>query len=307
MPTLDDLFAHPLLVVTGKGGVGKSTVAAALGLAAVRRGKRVIVAEVAARDDVSRALGATSPAGPYAEHSISERLHHISIDPQHAMEEYLRQRLPVGALAAPLTHNRIFTALTAATPGMRELLAIGKVWELAQPERRTRHAQSYDLVVLDAPATGHGVAMLQAPRTFASVARVGPVANEGRAVASFLRDPRSTALVVVSTAEEMPVTETLDLQARVREELGLELALTVVNAVVPHRFSDADERTLLAAPRSPAQHAALFSATWARHQHSQIARLRRELGAVPLATLPLLFDAAPGPGSLQRLSRELDR
>ena len=80
-----------------------------------------------------------------------------------------------------------------------------------------------------------------------------------------------------------------------------------MNAVVPHRFSDADERTLLAAPRSPAQHAALFSATWARHQHAQIARLRRELGAVPLATLPLLFDAAPGPDSLDRLSRELDR
>ena len=187
-----------------------------------RRGKRVIVAEVAARHDVSQALGAPSPSGPYSEHFISERLHHISIDPQHAMEEYLRQQLPVGALAAPLTHNRIFTALTAATPGMRELLAIGKVWELAQPERRTRRAQPYDLVVLDAPATGHGVAMLQAPQTFASVARVGPVASEGRAVASFLSDPRRTALVAVSTAEEMPVTETLDLQARVREELGLD-------------------------------------------------------------------------------------
>ena len=92
---------------------------------------------------------------------------------------------------------------------MRELLTIGKVWELAQRERRTRGAQPYDLVVLDAPSTGHGLAMLQAPRTFASVARVGPVARQGRAIASFLGDPRALRCLAVSSAEEMAVSETL--------------------------------------------------------------------------------------------------
>jgi anion-transporting ArsA/GET3 family ATPase len=304
---MESLFAHSLLVVTGKGGVGKSTVAAALGLAADRRGLRTIVVEVAARDDLSRALGASDAAGANAEHAVSDRLHHISIDPQRAMEEYLRQQLPLGPLAALLARSRIFTALSAATPGMRELLTIGKVWELAQHERRTRGSRPYDLVVLDAPATGHGLAMLQAPGTFASVARVGPVAKQGRAVASFLSDARRTAVLAVSTAEEMPVAETLELRTRLREQLGLDLSLVVVNAVVPHRFSGADERTLRAAPPSPARHAALFAATWARRQRGQISRLRRGLHDVPLVTLPLVFESALEAATLERLSRELER
>jgi anion-transporting ArsA/GET3 family ATPase len=304
---MDGLFAHSLLVVTGKGGVGKSTVAAALGLAADRRGLRTIVVEVAARDDLSRALGTSDAAGAYAEQAVSDRLHHISIDPQRAMEEYLRQQLPIGPLAALLARSRIFTALSAATPGMRELLTVGKVWELAQHQRRTHGSRPYDLVVLDAPATGHGLAMLQAPGTFAAVARVGPVAKQGRAVASFLGDARRTAVLAVSTAEEMPVAETLELRARLREQLGLDLSLVVVNAVVPHRFSGADERTLRAAPPSPARHAALFAATWARHQRSQISTLRRGLHDVPLVTLPFVFESALDAAALESLSRELER
>jgi anion-transporting ArsA/GET3 family ATPase len=303
---MDDLFAHELLVVTGKGGVGKSTVAAALGLGASRRGLRTIVVEVAAREDISRAL-ASNAAGVYDEQSVSHGLHHISIEPQRAMEEYLRQRLPAGALAGRLSRSRIFSALTAATPGMRELLTIGKVWELAQHERRTRGAEPYDLVVLDAPATGHGLAMLQAPRTFASVARVGPVARQGSTIASFLGDPRRTAILAVSSAEEMAVNETLELRSRLRQELGLDLSLVVVNAVVRHRFTGADERTLRAAPRSPAQHAGLFAATWGRHQRAQIARLRRGLAGVALVTLPFVFQSALDSEALERLSRELER
>jgi anion-transporting ArsA/GET3 family ATPase len=304
---MEALFAHSLIVVTGKGGVGKSTVAAALGLAADRRGLRTIVVEVAARDDLSRALGTSDAAGAYAEQAVSDRLHHISIDPQRAMEEYLRQQLPLGPLAALLARSRIFTALSAATPGMRELLTVGKVWELAQHQRRTRDSRPYDLVVLDAPATGHGLAMLQAPGTFAAVARVGPVAKQGRAVASFLSDARQTAVLAVSTAEEMPVAETLELRARLQKQLGLDLSLVVVNAVVPHRFSGADERTLRAAPPSPARHAALFAATWARHQRSQISTLRRGLHDVPLVTLPFVFESALDSAALERLSRELDQ
>jgi anion-transporting ArsA/GET3 family ATPase len=303
---MDDLFAHELLVVTGKGGVGKSTVAAALGLAAYRRGLRTIVVEVAAREDVSRAL-ASDAAGAYDDRSVSGGLHHISIEPQHAMEEYLRQRLPVGVLAGRLSHSRIFSALTAATPGMRELLTVGKVWELAQRERRTRGAEPYDLVVLDAPATGHVLAMLQAPRTFASVARVGPVARQGATIARFLSDPRRTAVLAVSSAEEMAVSETLELRSRLREELGLDLSLVVVNGVVRHGFSGADERALRAAPRSRAQHAALYAASWARHQRAHIARLRRGLPGVALVTLPFVFSSGLDRAALERLSRRLER
>jgi len=148
--------------------------------------------------------------------------------------------------------------------------------------------------------------MLQAPRTFASVARVGPVAKEGRAVASFLGDRRRTAVVAVSSAEEMPVGETLELRSRLREDLGMDLALVVVNAVAPHRFSERDQRTLRAAPHSPAQHAALFLAGWAQRQRMQIARLRQGLQGVALVTLPFVFQSALDPAALELLSRELE-
>src|SRR4051812_14235771 len=156
-----DLLAKPLIVVTGKGGVGKSTVAAALGVAAAARGLRTIVAEVAARDDVSRAL-AGSTGSVFVERVVGDGLHHISIDPESALEEYLRDQLPRG-VAEMIGSSRMFAYFTAATPGLRELLTIGKVWELAQPDRRTPGAHPYDLVILDAPATGHGVAVHRDP------------------------------------------------------------------------------------------------------------------------------------------------
>jgi anion-transporting ArsA/GET3 family ATPase len=286
-----DLFRRSLLVVTGKGGVGKSTVAAALGLAASASGLRTIVVEVAARDDVLRTLG-VAHAEAQRERAVSERLHHISIDPQRTLEEYLRQQLPVGALAGLLSRSRVFGAFTAATPGMSELLTMGKVWELARDGRHRRGGERFDLVVLDAPATAQGLAMLQAPRTFASVARVGPVAAQGRAIAGFLGDSRETAVLAVAIAEEMPVSETLELRSRLREELGMALAAVIANAVVPHRFSARDERTLRAA-------------AWADQQRAQLTRLRAGLGNVPLLTFPFEFRGALDRAALQALSREL--
>jgi anion-transporting ArsA/GET3 family ATPase len=304
---MDELLDHSLLFVTGKGGVGKSTVAAVLALAAARRGLRVIVAEVAARGDIPRALGISHALPAYRERVVRDRVNHISIDPQRALEEYLRQQLPVGPMAGMFSRSRLLSTFTAATPGLREMLTIGKAWELAQPRRRTRRATAYDLVVLDAPATGHAVAMLEAPRTFAAVARVGPVATQGRAVAGFLRDARSTAIVAVTTAEEMPVAETLELRERVRGELGLELATVVVNGSVADRFSDRDERPLLAAPPSPARNAALFMATWAHRQRAQIAALRRGIAGIPLVTLPLIFETSLGADALELLAGSFER
>jgi anion-transporting ArsA/GET3 family ATPase len=303
---MEDLFAHSLLVVTGKGGVGKSTVAAALGLAAARRGLRTLLVEVAARDDISRALGLADTPSRHGALEVSDRLYHISIDPQDTIEEYLRGQLPVGTLAALVSRSRIFTAVAAAAPGIRELLTIGKVWELARHERRSDPAEPYELVVLDAPATGHGLAMLQAPRTFASVARVGPVAKQSRAIERFLRDPRRTAVLGVSTAEEMPVSETLELRRRLPEELGSDLALVIANAIVPHRFSDRDKRTLRRAPPSPARRAALFAAAWTDQQRAQLTRLRAGLGDVSLLRFPFVFGSTLDRAALEALSRELD-
>jgi anion-transporting ArsA/GET3 family ATPase len=296
-------FGQDLVVVTGKGGVGKSTVAAALGLAAARRDLRTIVAEVAARDDVSRAL-AGSGTRPFEERAVADLLFHISIDPERAMEEYLVDQLPVRALADVLTSSRLFTYLAAATPGMRELLTMGKVWELAQGRRRTPGARPYDLVVLDAPATGHGVAVLAAPRTFADAARVGPVARQGRTIHEMVADPGRTGVIAVATAEEMPVNETLALREALRADLGLELDAVVVNAVLPDRFTARDAAALAARPGRAARVAASLHAR-ARAQREQLERLRAGLDGVPVRTLPFVVAAELGPGELAQLAGEL--
>jgi anion-transporting ArsA/GET3 family ATPase len=199
------LLDRRLIFVTGKGGVGKSTVAIALGLLAARRGLRTIVAELASQERIQRSFEHEGEL--FAEVELAPDLYTISIDPQHAMEEYLSVK--TGRMGQALGSSRVFHAFAMATPGMRELLSMGKVWELAQLQRRTRGAAPYDLVIVDAPATGHGVAILKTPRTFAEIARVGPIAHQGRTIATTIADREFTGVVAVATAEEMPVNETL--------------------------------------------------------------------------------------------------
>ncbi|MGI8803960.1 MAG: ArsA-related P-loop ATPase, partial [Solirubrobacteraceae bacterium] len=157
------LLEKRLVVVTGKGGVGKSTVAAALGLRAAGQGRRTIVAEIGGRGDVERMFGARESTA--AEREVAPGLFTIAIDPGRALEEYLADQLPARALADLLASSRTFGYLTAATPGLRELLCIGKVWDLAQPRRRAGGGRNSDLVLLSIPAPEHGTALLAAPRT----------------------------------------------------------------------------------------------------------------------------------------------
>jgi anion-transporting ArsA/GET3 family ATPase len=298
----DGLLARDLIVVTGKGGVGKSTVAAALGIAAARRGQRVIVAEVSARTDVRRALGAEDAAH---EEELVEGLHHFSVDPQAAMEQYLIDQLPSRALADVLASSRAFTYFAAATPGMRELLMIGKVWDLAQDERRTGD-RAYDLVVLDAPATGHGLAILRAPRTFGEVARVGPIARQARTIDEMLTDHSRTGVVAVARPEEMPVSETLALERALHDDLGLPLDLVVANGVLPDRYTEADAAALRAQKPTAALSAALAAQARACAQRPELARLRRE-SAAPVAALPLLFQPVLDRIAIERLADRLER
>jgi anion-transporting ArsA/GET3 family ATPase len=299
------LFGHELLVVTGKGGVGKSTVAAALGVAAGRRGLRTIVAEVAARDDVSRALGGEL-ARRDREVELAHGVHHISIDPEEALREYLVDQLPSRTLAAILTESRAFTYLAAATPGLRELLTIGTVWELAQETRRHAGERPYDLVILDAPATGHGVAVLSAPRTFARAARVGRIARQAALIDALVGDPARTAVVAVARPEEMPVRETLQLRRDLDAEVGLPLSLAVVNRVTPDRFSAAEVERLGHDGHGPAVEAALRAHFRARRERSSVGRLRRGLDC-PVVCLHELYHPALDEGSISALAGELER
>lgn len=294
LPGLSD---KRLLFVTGKGGVGKTTVAIALGIAAARRGMRTIVAELSGQARAAAAFGVAAGAAggavPGRELELADGLFAISIDVPTAMEEYLHER--AGRIGDLLAASRAFHAFAEATPGMRELLAIGKVWELAQDRRRVPGGRPYDLVVVDAPATGHALGTLRAPRTFAEIARIGPIASQGRQIAATLTDPAQTGVVAVALPEEMPVNETLTLQRRLREEQGLELARVVVNACLPERIGPRQAQTVAQAveqARTPLVAAALRAAASeharAELQAEQRARLAAGLGLEPLV-LPYLF------------------
>jgi len=308
-----------LVFVTGKGGVGKTTVAAALGVLAARRGRRTIVAELARRDDVGRVLGSAggevgaSDGSVFAEIEIADGLHVISIDPELAMEEYLLDQLPVRSLAGLLASSRTFGYLAAATPGLSELLAMGKVWELAQPTRRTPGSQPYDVVIVDAPATGHGVALLQAPSTFAAAASVGPIARQARTIAAMIDDPSRSAIIAVTNPSEAAVTETLELADLLAAGLGRGLDRVIVNGLAPRRFSTADDVLLAAAGLDRHERSAAVAMRIARHEHRrsvgqqrQLARLRRHVTPSPV-TLPQLFVATPGPVEMTSLADLLER
>jgi anion-transporting ArsA/GET3 family ATPase len=306
-----DIFDKRLVFVTGKGGVGKTTVAAALGLAAASAGRRTIVCEVAQQERMSRVFRREGVG--YSETRLETDLYAISIDPERSMEEYLRSQVKPSALYPLLFENRLFQYFAAATPGMRELVTIGKVWELAQFERRNPEAMPYDLVIVDAPSTGHGLGILRTPRTFRDVARVGPIRRQAEKIDAFITDSDATGFVAVALPEEMPVNETVEFESNLRDEMGLELDLVIVNALYPERFTDDEaERIEQAADSngSPGVEAALKAATFehrrARTQRAEVARLTDEIGHEPV-TLPYLFEPELDLNSFERLAAELER
>lgn len=302
------LLDKRLLLVMGKGGTGKTTIAAALGLAAARAGKRTVVVEVAEQQRLNAMFG-TSPPPDHGEVELARGLYGLSIHQGKAMEEWLRHQLKSGTLAGLLGGSRIFQLLTAAAPGVSELVTMGKIWDLAQLERRTG-GSAFDLAIVDAPATGHGLALLKAPATFARIARTGPIARQARLIDEFTRDPATTAIVAAALPEEMPVTETIELEDRLAEDT-LALDAIVVNALYPERF-DAEEADSLAALDGRGSEAArtALAAAIAEHrralgQREMVERLREEAGA-PVVTLPHLFAPELGRAELDTLSELLE-
>jgi anion-transporting ArsA/GET3 family ATPase len=307
---MPDLLDKRLLFVMGKGGVGRSTVAAALGLAAARQGRRTIVVEVAGQHRLAGAFG-PDDGEVLVEREIDDGLFAITVDPQHATAEYLSLQVRPRAMGELLASSRMFQYFAAAAPGLAELVTIGKVWELAQLERRTRGASRYDLVIVDAPATGHGVAMIRTPKQFADIARVGPIAHQGRTIHRFVSNPKLTGVLAVALPQEMPVNETLQL----RDELGavgLRIDRVIANACYPQRFTATDVGALEAAAPDghgplarSALRAALSEQARAGVQRAQLHRLRTGFDQAP-AKLPFVFAPELDRDALDSLSRELE-
>jgi anion-transporting ArsA/GET3 family ATPase len=303
-----DLLDKRVVFVTGKGGVGKTTVAVALGLRAASEGKRTIVCEVAAQENASRMFEHAEVG--FHEVEMEENLWSISIDPDESMREYVLLQLKVRAMRDMLFRSRIFNYLAAATPGLKELVTIGKIWELSQLDRKVKRGRKYDLVIVDAPATGHGIGFLQTPRTFANIARVGPIHSQAQELDRFITDHDSTGIAIVCLPEEMPVNETATLECELREEIGVAVDRVYLNGLYPERFG-AEEAERIETAREQnngavreALRAAVSEQRRARSQRAQLARLRRRVSS-PVKTLPFVFEPELGVEDARALAAKL--
>ena len=306
------LLDRKLLFVTGKGGVGKSTIAASLGLLAAEQGKKTLVCEVDAKGNLADFYEAGDTA--FDARELQPNLWAMSMDTEASLKEYLRLQLKITLLGRIGPVARTFDFIATAAPGVKEILTIGKL----AYEVRERH---YDLVVVDSVASGHIVGQLTAPQGINELVSVGMVRNQTQWMLDILTDPAQTGVVIVSAPEEMPVTETLELTDRLRAETNVDLAAVIVNRVLPELFTDREEE-LFERLRAPEQVAALSAAaggdvapileaaelavTLRRTRAGHLTRLRAGLDpTLPLLFVPYLFSRSHGARATRQVAEFL--
>jgi Anion-transporting ATPase len=294
-----------LVVVTGKGGTGKSTVAAALALLAARAGSRVLVAEVNAAERVAPLLGA-----PLAGSSIREArpgIFTVNVTPPAALREYGLQIVKFRAIYDAVFENRVVRHFLRVVPGLGELVMLGKILHEARAEERGR--PRWDQVIIDAPSTGHAVQLLRVPAAMLGMVPPGPLRSDAQWMQAWLVDPARTTAVLVTLPEEMPVTEAIELDAQLRERVGLAPAAVLMNAMPEPRFT-ADQAarlgTLVSAPEpvGAAARAARLHAVRAEAARRELKRLRTAL-PIPTALLPLVASVGWGTAEVERIADAL--
>lgn len=314
---MPDLFDRKLLFVTGKGGVGKTTVSAGLALLAASKGKRTLVCELDAKGDLASSFETTPTR--FEEREVLPNLWAMSMDAEASLRQYLllQLRLPRMAGIGPLA--RTFDFVASAAPGVREIVSVGKLcWEV-----REHH---YDLVVVDAVSSGHIIGQLAAPQAINHLVQVGLVRQQTGWMLDILSDPVISGVLIVATPEEMPVTETLELVGRLATETTVGLAGVVVNRVLPELFGAREEqvfeavcdphvmeylRGAVGGQPEPLLDAARLMVKMRRSRAAHLERLREALasgqaGKVPaLIYLPYLFLRSYGLRSTRQIAGAL--
>jgi anion-transporting ArsA/GET3 family ATPase len=292
----ESLLDRRLLIVAGKGGVGKTTVACALGILAAQGGKRTLIAEVDGAGRAAYLLGVDVP--PIGEaRQARPALSVMSVEGSASLAEYLEIILPVKRVLQAVLSSSIYQYFVAAAPGLKELMTVGKVWYEA--ERTDDGRRRWDLVIFDAPATGHSLQYLRMPRAAHAAFGAGLVGRECKRIVDVLTDPRRTAVNLVTTAEEMPVNETLDMHQLLRDELRMPLGLVFVNRLHQTSFGSADFAALeamLARVTDPRErliatetlHRAREEAGWTAINDFHRRRLAEHIEA-PVVDIPFLF------------------
>ena len=296
------------LFLTGKGGVGKTTVTAALALVLASRGKRVLCAMCQAKDRLSTLLDGP-PVGEDIVH-LRPNIQAVNIQPEAALREYGQMVLRLRALYNAVFDNKVVHSFFRATPGLYEWAMLGKAW-YHTTERLPDGSPRFDVVLFDAPSTGHALDMLRGPKVIVDIAPPGLLRREAMKAWSMFSDPEQSGVVLVTLPEEMPVTETFDLFEALENEMQLPIAQVIVNGVIPPIFSP-QEREALLAPREldesrPGDEALASGARRARRelvQHDALVRLREGM-KVPLAYLPYRFEGVNSFESVSELAMRL--
>ncbi len=294
------LLDRSLLFVTGKGGVGKTTVTAGLARLLADQGKRVLACEIDAKGDLAAAFEAHGVGFNPVDVGGLSLMH---MDTEASLREYLRIHLKIPMVGRIGPVARAFDFVATAAPGVREILTVGKLCY----EVRERH---YDAIVVDSSATGHIVGQLTAPQAIQSLVKVGLMRSQTEWMLDIMSDPSQTGLVIVTTPEEMPVSETLSLASEVADKTTVDLAAVIANRVLPERFAPRDEEVfdaiakkeslrlvdeIVHAPTEEVFAAARLATTLRRRGSGHLVTLREGLSpSVPVILLPYLFARSEG-------------
>jgi anion-transporting ArsA/GET3 family ATPase len=273
--------------VLGKGGVGKSTVSAALGLAAARAGRRTLVIEVAGAERLSR-LFRGAEVGHEAAVELAPGLYGVQIDVEHAIEEYLTGQFKVRPLVELLTRSRAFHTFASAAPGLPELVTVGKIWTYAVALHDDRRPV-WDALVVDCPATGHGIALLETAANVEAIAGGGPIRDQAARIQEVVSHPAATGIAVVARPDELAVSEAVEAVAALRER-GLPVAAALLNGVREARFAPGEEAALAAVAGEadgPVSDAAAAGLRHLAEQRADEAYRRRLAGGTGLRVIEL--------------------